>query len=134
MEQIIREHERLRELLDDSVAMCEALRCLRDKGAEEIDCESITLTTEIFDKCFPDRDWQPVETGDGPIGISFKTAEYRGFRFWCFMDTEDITGAGDPETSAGQEKACTGSFGLRPQDDRERPQDDRGEELADGDR
>ena len=89
MEQIIREHERLRELLDDSVAMCEALRCLRDKGAEEIDCEGITLTAEIFDKCFPNREWQPVLVSDQSIGIEVKTAEYRGFLFDTFREVEN---------------------------------------------
>ena len=89
MEQIIKEHEQLRDFLNDCVAMCEALRCLRDKGAEEIDCEGISLETEIFDKCFPNREWQPVLVGGEPIGCEIKTAEYRGFLFDTFREVEN---------------------------------------------
>ena len=95
LEQIIKEHEQLRELLDDCVATCEVYRCMQDKGMEDLDRDSITLAPAKFEQCFPGVAWQPVETEDGPVGISFKTAEYRGFRFWCFSEPR-------------QAEACTG--------------------------
>ena len=71
--------------LDDCVAMAEALRCMRDKGAESIDCDGVTLTEELFDRCFPGIEWKPVTVG-GNVICEIKEAEYRGFRFDAVRD------------------------------------------------
>lgn len=69
------------EFLDDCVAMAEALRCMRDRGAESIDTDGVTLKEEIFEKCFPGLAWEPVLVDGEPLGIEIKEAEYRGFGF-----------------------------------------------------
>ena len=81
--------EKLREFLDDCVSMAEALRCMRDKGAEAIDTDGVTLKEEIFEKCFPGLAWEPVLLDGGePIGLEIKQAEYRGFGFDCLREVE----------------------------------------------
>ena len=85
MEEITRARE---QLLDDCVAMVEALRCLRDKGAEAIDEMGVTLTEEAFDRCFPGVEWTPV-TADGTVIAYIKEAEYRRFHFVCVKDAEE---------------------------------------------
>jgi len=69
------------EFLDDCVAMCEAVRCLEEKGAESIDTEGVTLTEAVFDRCFPGKEWHAVLIDGEPIGLETKTALYRGFVF-----------------------------------------------------
>lgn len=70
------------EFLDDCVSTVEVIRCMLDKGVEHIDGEGVTLKEEVFDRCFPGRDWQ-VYPIDGEPGWTFtvKTVLYRGFVF-----------------------------------------------------
>lgn len=76
--------------LDDCVAMVEALRCLEEKGAEAIDAEGVTLTAEVFDRCFPGVEWKEVRTKDGKfIGLYEKIAEYRGFEFGTVKEADE---------------------------------------------
>lgn len=84
MEEIAKNNETF---LDDCVAMAEALRCMRDKGAESIDCDGVTLTEELFDRCFPGNEWTPVMV-DGTVFAYTKDAEHRGFHFDCVKDAE----------------------------------------------
>lgn len=81
MSELIQMQEQVRDLLDDCVAMVEALRCLRDKGAEGIDAEGVTLTEAVFDRCFPGVEWEPITVKDKPIGLEIKQAEYREIIF-----------------------------------------------------
>ena len=76
------------EFLDDCVAMVEALRCMRDRGAESIDCEGVTLREEIFEKCFPGLAWEPVLVDGEPLGFEIKEAEYRSHGFNCYREVE----------------------------------------------
>ncbi len=78
--------EKLQEFMDDCVAMAESLRCMRDKGAESIDCDGVSLTPAVFDRCFPGVEWAPVLVDGEPLGIEIKEAEYRGFRFDAVKD------------------------------------------------
>jgi|GEM_PF-3198438 len=68
--------------LDDCVSTVEVIRCMLDKGVEHIDGEGVTLKEEVFDRCFPGRDWQEYPI-DGEPGWTFtvKTVLYRGFVF-----------------------------------------------------
>ncbi len=104
------------EFLDDCVAMAEALRCMRDRGAESIDTDGCTLEEEIFDRCFPGAEWKPVLLEDGePIGLEIKQAVYRGFGFDCLretgssgtMDTSSVA-CGDSFPSRGSQKEAEG--------------------------
>ena len=108
--------EKLREFMDDCVAMAEALRCMQDKGAEAIDTDGVTLKEEIFDRCFPGTEWEPVLLDGGePMGIEIKQAEYRGFAFDCLretgssgtMDTSSVA-CGDSFPSRGSQKEAQG--------------------------
>lgn len=82
MEEIAKERE---QLLDDCVAMVEAIRCMEDRGVETIDGMGVTLTEEAFDRCFPGMEWKPVTVG-GNVICEIKEAEYRGFRFDAVRD------------------------------------------------
>jgi hypothetical protein len=81
--------EKLQEFMDDCVAMAEAMRCLRDKGAEGFDPDGVTLKAEVFDRCFPGTAWEAVLIDGEPIGLEVKRAEYRGFAFDAIREAED---------------------------------------------
>lgn len=81
--------EKLQEFLDDCVGMVEALRCMQDKGTEGFDTNGVTLKAEVFDRCFPGVEWQPVTIDGKPGGIEWKEAEYRGFTFDAIRETEE---------------------------------------------
>ena len=75
------------DFLDDCVAMVEALRCMKDKGAADVTAEGVTLAEAVFDSCFPGIEWEPITLPDGTdIGLEVKRAEYRGFSFDAIRD------------------------------------------------
>lgn len=82
MEDLIKEAAANEEFLDDCTAMVECIRCLRDKGVEEIDETGVSLKSEVFDRCFPGVEWNEVRDRQGRfVGFYEKNAVYRGFEF-----------------------------------------------------
>ena len=75
--------EKDREFLDDCVALTEALRCLGEKGVENIDTECVTLKEEVFERLFPGIEWEPVIMDGEQVTLLWKQAQYRGFMFDC---------------------------------------------------
>ena len=90
MELLQKQTQETEDFLDDCVAMVEALRCMKEKGAEGVDPAGVTLKTEVFDRCFPGVEWKEVRTKDGKfIGIYEKIAEYRGFEFGTVKEADE---------------------------------------------
>ena len=91
MEQLIGMVKEAEAFLDDCVDMCEALRCLQDKGVETVDDDGATLSEQAFDRCFPGTAWEDAVANDGSkvTGIQVKRAMYRGFVFESFRLEEE---------------------------------------------
>lgn len=81
--------EKDREFLDDCVALTEALRCLEEKGVEGIDTDGVTLKEEVFERCFPGIDWEPIIIDGEQVTLQWKHAQYRKFEFDCIRSADD---------------------------------------------